>query len=294
MFKGLVLVSLIGYGLAAPGMIFNCADNLQGRSTRASRSVNKLTQIELYTDICDNMCWGAYCTRPSFGVTLNYDRYGGTGNRNSAVGRARQTSAGCLPRPNRCSARTVTSIPSQVHRTPMLADRSQSVSLADTTPDCQFIVTFGNPAAANVHYCQAYSDPSNLCINNQTALIYKNGAPDVTPTSKKRSELEPQAQSAMFLMASGMEVLMRMSFSPRTFNQRGIVKNLASTEAKKRFSTINHMVQHRSQGLSNDEPSIVGNEVPSAVINTIKSGSSLIVMRNGIASSQECMLATVE
>ncbi|KAI4697857.1 uncharacterized protein J4E84_000990 [Alternaria hordeiaustralica] len=73
---------------------------------------------------------------------------------------------------------------------------------------CQFIVGFGNPAANGVQYCQAYSDPHGQCINNQTAQIYKNGGPDVRPATKKRSELEPIAQAALFRMASGMEVLL--------------------------------------------------------------------------------------
>lgn len=74
---------------------------------------------------------------------------------------------------------------------------------------CQFIVGFGNPAANGVQYCQAYNDPHGQCINDQTAQIYKNGAPDVRPATKKRSELEPIAQAALFRMASGMEVLLR-------------------------------------------------------------------------------------
>jgi len=62
-----------------------------------------------------------------------------------------------------------------------------------------------------VQYCQAYNDPHGQCINDQTAQIYKNGAPDVRPATKKRSELEPIAQAALFRMASGMEVLLRKS-----------------------------------------------------------------------------------
>jgi len=101
MFKTLLISGLIASGLAAPGMIFNCDDNLQGKFPW----IFEAFYTQLGSDICNNMCWGAYCTRPSFGVTLDYDRYGGTGNRDSAVGRARQRSAGCLPRPNRCSVR---------------------------------------------------------------------------------------------------------------------------------------------------------------------------------------------
>ena len=82
--------------------------------------------------------------------------------------------------------------------------------------NCQFIITFGNPGAAGVKYCQAYSDPHGQCINDQVAKIYKNGAPDVRPATRKRSELEPVAQSAMFLMSSGMEVLMRKFFFSQT------------------------------------------------------------------------------
>jgi hypothetical protein len=41
------------------------------------------------------------------------------------------------------------------------------------------------------------------------AKIYKNGAPDIRPATKKRSELELVAQSALFRMSSGMEVLLR-------------------------------------------------------------------------------------
>ncbi|KAK4992344.1 hypothetical protein LTR66_006302 [Elasticomyces elasticus] len=213
MFRGLLLAGLLGYGLAAPGMIFNCADNLQ--------------------DICNNMCWGAYCTRPSFGVTLNYDRYGGTGNRNSDIGKARQKSAGCLPRPNRCSTkggnpRAGENCDEYPFASTSQADQGGQVSKCVISrhnsrqgniigeyytntckgKDCQFIITFGNPAAAGVQYCQAYSDPHGQCINDQVAPIYKNGAPDVRPAGKKRSDLEPEAQAAMFLMASGMELLM--------------------------------------------------------------------------------------
>lgn len=34
LFKTLVITSLIGSGIAAPGMIFNCADNMQGNYLR--------------------------------------------------------------------------------------------------------------------------------------------------------------------------------------------------------------------------------------------------------------------
>ncbi|KAI4655826.1 hypothetical protein J4E93_000541 [Alternaria ventricosa] len=213
MFKTLLISGLIASGLAAPGMIFNCGDNLQ--------------------DICNNMCWGAYCTRPSFGVTLNYDRYGGTGNRDSAIGRARQRSAGCLPRPNRCSTRggnpragencdeypfastsdadaggQVTKCVINRHNDRQGRIIQQYTTSTCNSQPCQFIVGFGNPAANGVQYCQAHNDPHGQCINNQTAQIYKNGAPDVRPATKKRSELEPIAQAALFRMASGMEVLL--------------------------------------------------------------------------------------
>jgi len=149
-------------------------------------------------------------------------------------------------------ARTATSIHSPVPLMPMRVVKSPSVSSVGTTAvsphlpqrqlckrangsiigqgriiqqyytgtcnsqPCQFIVGFGNPAANGVQYCQAYNDPHGQCINNQTARIYKNGAPDVRPATKKRSELESIAQAALFRMASGMEVLLRKScfFTP--------------------------------------------------------------------------------
>ncbi|OWY57763.1 pretoxin hint domain protein [Alternaria alternata] len=213
LFKTLVITSLIGSGIAAPGMIFNCADNMQ--------------------DICNNMCWGAYCTKPSFGATLKYDRYGGTGKRDSDIGKARQKSAGCLPRPNRCSTsggnpRAGENCDEYPFASTSDADKGGQVSKcvisrhnsrqgriiqqyygsSCNSQPCKFIVGFGNPAAAGVQYCQAYSNPHGKCINNQIAKIYKNGAPDVRPTTKKRSELEPVAQSALFRMSSGMEVLL--------------------------------------------------------------------------------------
>ncbi|KAF2766355.1 hypothetical protein EJ03DRAFT_354068 [Teratosphaeria nubilosa] len=213
MFGKLHFASLSGYGLAAPGMIFNCADNLQ--------------------DVCNNMCWGAYCTRPSFGATLNYDRYGGTGDCNSDVGKARVRSAGCLPIPNRCSTNggnpragedcdeypfastSDADKGGQVSKCVISRHKSRQANIIKqyyanscNNQNCQFIITFGNPAASGVQYCQAYNDPHGQCINNEIAQIYKNGAPDVRPASKKRSELEPEAQAALFLMSSGMEVLM--------------------------------------------------------------------------------------
>lgn len=48
------------------------------------------------------MCWGAFCTVPAFGSTLDYDNYRGQGS-GSQVARDRRRSAGCLPSPNRCS-----------------------------------------------------------------------------------------------------------------------------------------------------------------------------------------------
>ncbi|KAH9822819.1 pretoxin hint domain protein [Teratosphaeria destructans] len=199
MFGKLTFASLLGYGLAQPGMIFNCADNLQ--------------------DICNNMCWGAYCTRPSFGVTLNYDRYGGTGDRSGAVGRAR-TNGGNPRAGENCDEYPFASTSDadkggQVTKCVVSRHNSRQGNIiqqfyANTCNNqaCQFTVTFGNPTAPGVQYCEAYNDPHGQCINDQVAPIYKNGAPDVRPASKKRSELEVKAQAALFLMSSGMKVLM--------------------------------------------------------------------------------------
>ncbi|QIX01353.1 hypothetical protein AMS68_006870 [Peltaster fructicola] len=225
----LILLALASQALAAPGVIFNCADNLQ--------------------DVCANMCWGAYCTRPSFGVTLNYDRYGGTGNRNSPTGVARQKSAGCAPRPNRCSTKggnkkagqNCDEYPfastsdadkgGQVSKCVIIGHNSRQGNILKQYyqgtcggKDCQFIITFGNPAGAGVRYCQAYNDPHGQCINDMPEQIYKNGKPDVRPASKKREE-DDYHQSNRVLMASGMEVLVPMGTPLNTTLMQPVARN---------------------------------------------------------------------
>ena len=52
---------------------------------------------ETYQLSSANTGQGAYCTRPAFGATLQFDKP------DDATKRARRTSAACRPHPNRCS-----------------------------------------------------------------------------------------------------------------------------------------------------------------------------------------------
>ncbi|KAI1482410.1 hypothetical protein F4774DRAFT_407018 [Daldinia eschscholtzii] len=203
----LTLMATLAY--ATPPMSFNCADDMQ--------------------DVCDNMCWGAYCTQPAFGSTLEYDNYGGTGSRTSDVGKRRTNSAGCTPRPNRCSSvsgKNCDEYPfastsdadkgGQVNKCVVSGHNSRQgniiknyVSSTCNNQRCSFIVGFGNPGAQGVKYCNAYSDPYNQCIPDGS--IFKNGKADVRPPQpapKRRGvgDSTVALPGGLYLLKSGMRV----------------------------------------------------------------------------------------
>ncbi|KAL0259297.1 hypothetical protein SLS55_005033 [Diplodia seriata] len=88
--------------------------------------------------------------------------------------------------------------------------------------DCQFIVGFGNPAAANVKYCMAYSDRYNKCIPDGS--IFKNGKPDVRPPPAKRDGNATQI-GGMYLMKSGMKVAFGANLDIGTKTKHATPKN---------------------------------------------------------------------
>ncbi|KAI4711389.1 hypothetical protein J4E89_003954 [Alternaria sp. Ai002NY15] len=177
MFKTLLVSGLIASGLAAPGMIFNCGDNLQVLSEEPVK--DQLAVFLGPTTRGGNPRAGENCDEYPFASTSDADARG-------------QVTKCVINRHNDRQGNII---------------QQYTTGTCNSQP-CQFIVGFGNPAANGVQYCQAYNDPHGQCINNQTAQICKNGGPDVRPATKKRSELEPIAQAALFRMASGMDVLL--------------------------------------------------------------------------------------
>ncbi|KAI0597282.1 hypothetical protein F4775DRAFT_561457 [Biscogniauxia sp. FL1348] len=228
--RSVILLSLMAsYAYATPPMSFDCGDNMQ--------------------DICANMCWGAYCTQPKFGATLTYDNYGGSGKRDGPVGTARQTKAGCAPRPNRCSTKhnppnphagencdeypfastkdadkggQVTKCVISKHNSRQGNIIKQYVASSCPQTPCTFTVGFGNPAAAGVKYCMAYNDPYNQCQPDGT--IFKNGKADVRPPKPKR-DLETPAAGGLYRLKSGMEVAFGENFEIGTVTKRAQAKN---------------------------------------------------------------------
>ncbi|KAI0379782.1 hypothetical protein F5Y04DRAFT_282577 [Hypomontagnella monticulosa] len=230
--SAIFLALVASFAHATPPMSFNCADGMQ--------------------DICDNMCWGAYCTEPSFGVTLNYDNYGGSGDRKGSVGKSRTDSAGCTPNPNRCSTKHNPPNPKagencdeypfastkdadkggQVTKCVISRHNSRQgkiikdyVQSSCGGKPCTFIVGFGNPAASGVKYCMAYQDRYNKCVPDQT--IFKNGKPDIRPPKSKRDLDNSTATipGGLYLLKSGMKVAFGEHLDIGTLTKRAEPRN---------------------------------------------------------------------
>jgi hypothetical protein len=76
---------------------------------------------------------------------------------------------------------------------------------------CRLQIDFGNPGAAGVRFCDAYTDPGSLCINDVDPQIYQGDMPAENFVARKRSVAEVHHGRAIFFLASGMEVNMRKS-----------------------------------------------------------------------------------
>ncbi|KAI1651430.1 uncharacterized protein F4817DRAFT_311688 [Daldinia loculata] len=224
----IVLGLMVILSRATPPMTFDCANDMQ--------------------DICDNMCWGAYCTHPAFGSTLEYDNYGGTGSREGSIGKRRTNSAGCTPRPNRCSSvpkkncdeypfastsdadkgGQVTKCVVSGHNSRQGSIISQYVSANCNKQKCSIIVGFGNPNTHGVKYCKAYSDPYNQCVPDGT--IWKNGKADVRPpkSASRRSignNTTVSLPGGLYLMKSGVEVAFGANLDVGTKTKRAAPRN---------------------------------------------------------------------
>lgn len=79
---------LTTFGRAAPPLSLNCGHRFEGIKY-FNTWIDQIAYKFQRSDVCGNMCWGAYFTEPAFGVTLYYDNYGGTESRDSKVGIAR-------------------------------------------------------------------------------------------------------------------------------------------------------------------------------------------------------------
>lgn len=75
---------------------------------------------------------------------------------------------------------------------------------------CQLQITFGNPAVAGVRYCQAFNDRAGQCMNDGNPRIFKRGMPDRDFSAARIASVDEDLEtSALFLLAGGMEVVMR-------------------------------------------------------------------------------------
>ncbi|KAI9818359.1 MAG: hypothetical protein M1826_001381 [Phylliscum demangeonii] len=148
-------------------------------------------------EICNTMCWGAYCTRPAFGTTLYYDKP------SAATKSKRRTAAGCGSA-NRCSVIGNPPNPiaglncdeypfastsnadrgGQVNRCVPKAQNDRQGNLLAAyyrnvcgNAPCSFTVTFAQPTATGVLYCGAVNSP-RVC--NPDGNIFKGRVPDDT------------------------------------------------------------------------------------------------------------------
>lgn len=79
---------------------------------------------------------------------------------------------------------------------------------------CEITITFGNPRSADVAYCFAYQDRAGRCLNDRSPPIFKrrNGVlgPDLDwANSATKRDVEPEEDFGLFMLAGGMEVVMR-------------------------------------------------------------------------------------
>ncbi|MCJ1430059.1 hypothetical protein MMC29_007974 [Sticta canariensis] len=185
-----------------PGLIFNCDD---------------------VPEICTNMCWGAYCTEPTFGATLYYDKP------DEPTKARRRTGAGCLPRPNRCSVGHNPPYPisdyncdeypfastsdadngGQVNRCVPKGQNSVSAAQGGIINGyyqnscggnpCSFIITFGNPGAAGGQNPDVRPPP---------------------PPSRKRGEPPVKRTGGLYETESGMQISSRDDLEPGTILMR--------------------------------------------------------------------------
>ena len=88
---------------------------------------------------------------------------------------------------------------------------------------CDFDVSFGNPGATNVAYCFAYQDRAGKCLNDREPPIFKkvggrlspdaNWADSASKVAAVERANDPMPEFALFILASGMEVVMRKLIS---------------------------------------------------------------------------------
>lgn len=86
---------------------------------------------------------------------------------------------------------------------------------------CSFIITFGNPAAAGVKYCEAYNDRYNQCIPDGNE--FKGQNPDVRPPPpppRKRGEPPVKRTGGLYETESGMQISSRDDLEPGTILMR--------------------------------------------------------------------------
>lgn len=91
---------------------------------------------------------------------------------------------------------------------------------------CQFIITFGNPAAAGVKYCEAYNNPYNQCIPDGNE--FKGQTEDVRPPpppARKRGEPAPKRTGGLYVTESGMEISSSEDLEPGTLLMRAPTTN---------------------------------------------------------------------
>ncbi|KAK4160450.1 hypothetical protein QBC43DRAFT_373120 [Cladorrhinum sp. PSN259] len=159
-------------------MIFNCLD---------------------MPEVCTNMCWGAYCQ--DVGEGLSYDKP------DASEKRRRRRAAGCLVSGgNRCSTRKGHDAGYQCDEYPFASTVSRGGSDARVNRcvpsvqnsrqggtinsfyqgaycgggPCDFTASFGNPGAAGVKYCDAWSDDSVCDDDDDNQEIGPGGTQDPT------------------------------------------------------------------------------------------------------------------
>lgn len=90
---------------------------------------------------------------------------------------------------------------------PYIAGQGQIIQkYYDTACDkkaCRFTITFGNPGAKGVKYCDAYSDPHAKCIPDDNQ--YKGTKKDTRPPKSKRDEIFTR-RGGLYMTEAGVTI----------------------------------------------------------------------------------------